>query len=153
MNRRRHLEAHWRLFGDLVNDRVKESETGKAFYDEYFAVLDLTAEFYLETVEDVFQQHLLPRGLMTHHGRAIDFGAIRGTALLTVEGERDDICSVGQTVAAHDLTPSIPSAMRAHHLQANVGHYGVFSGRRWDSEVYPMVRRTIQTSDRTSLVR
>jgi poly(3-hydroxybutyrate) depolymerase len=153
MNHRRHLDAHWRIFDDLANDRVEASEAGKAFYDEYFAVLDLTAEFYLETVQDVFQKFLLPRGLMQHHGRTIDCGAIRHTALLTVEGERDDICSVGQTMAAHDLTPSIPNAMRAHHLQANVGHYGVFSGRRWESEVYPMVRRTIQTSERSSLIR
>jgi len=153
MNPRRHLDAHWRIFDDLVEGRIAESAARKAFYDEYFAVLDLTEEFYLETVEAVFQEHLLPRGLMRHHGRIVDCAAIGHTALLTVEGERDDICSVGQTMAAHELTPSIPNALRAHHLQAGAGHYGVFSGRRWEAEVYPTVRRTIQASDRASLLR
>ena len=151
MNQRNHLDAHWRMFDDLVNDRVEEADARKAFYDEYFAVLDLAAEFYLDTVQDVFQQHLLPRGLMRHQGRPIDCTAIRHTALLTVEGERDDICAVGQTSAAHNLTPSIPNALRAHHLQTNVGHYGVFSGRRWNTEVYPAVRQTIQVSEARSL--
>jgi poly(3-hydroxybutyrate) depolymerase len=151
MNHRRHIDAHWRMYDHLIAGRTKESEAGKAFYDEYFAVLDLTEEFYLETVRDVFQQHTLARGTMQHEGRTIDCRAIRHTALLTVEGERDDICAAGQTVAAHDLTPAIPPGMRAHHLQSNVGHYGVFSGRRWESEVYPIVRRTIGASEARNL--
>ena len=123
-------------------------QAAKDFYDEYFAVLDLTEEFYLETVERVFQTHLLAKGQMTHHGRVVHPAAIRRTALLTVEGERDDICAAGQTVAAHDLAPRVPPAKRGHHLQAGVGHYGVFSGRRWENEIYPIVRRTILSSDR-----
>ena len=119
----------------------------KAFYDEYFAVLDLTAEFYLETVERVFQQHLLPLGELEVNGRRVDCSAIRRTALLTVEGERDAICSIGQTVAAQGLCSRIRPHMKRHHLQPGVGHYGVFSGRKWQTQIYPLVRNTILASD------
>jgi polyhydroxyalkanoate depolymerase len=148
LNPRRHLDAHWAMFEQLADGRTADAAAAKDFYDEYFAVLDLTEEFYLETVEQVFQTHRLAKGQMTHRGRRVDPAAIRSTALLTVEGERDDICAAGQTVAAHDLAPRIPAAKRAHHLQSGVGHYGVFSGRRWEHEIYPIVRRTILSTDR-----
>ena len=148
MNPRNHLEAHWRMFESLADGKTAEADAAKAFYDEYLAVLDLAAEFYLDTVEQVFQHHTFPRGVMTHRGHRIDPTAIRRTALLTIEGERDDICPPGQTAAAHDLTPSIPPALRVHHLQAGVGHYGVFAGQRWETEVYPVVRATILANDR-----
>jgi polyhydroxyalkanoate depolymerase len=147
MNVGRHVRAHRKLYDDLVRGADEEAEATKAFYDEYFAVLDMTAEFYLETVERVFQQYLLARGELSYEGRPVDPGAIRRTALLTVEGERDDICSVGQTVAAHDLCTGIRPGLRRHHLQAGVGHYGVFSGRRWQTQIYPLLRNTVLASD------
>jgi poly-beta-hydroxyalkanoate depolymerase len=119
----------------------------KAFYDEYFAVLDMTAEFYLETVQWVFQDHLLAKGELAWHGRRVDPKAIRRTALFTIEGERDDICAIGQTVAAHDLCTSLRPYRKKHYMQAGVGHYGVFSGRRWASQIYPLVRNTILANE------
>ena len=115
----------------------------KAFYDEYFAVLDLTAEFYLETVEYVFQEHRLAAGSSTSRAGASTRRAIRKTALLTVEGERDDICSPGQTFPAHDLCSNIRPMRKRHHLQPGVGHYGVFNGRRWEGQIYPLVHNLI----------
>ena len=147
MNTSRHLEQHIELFTHLATGRVQEAEAIKAFYDEYFAVLDLTAEFYLETVSRVFQQHLLPKGELTVKNRRVDPGAIRKTALMTVEGERDDICSVGQTMAAHAICSNIYANKKRHHLQPGVGHYGVFSGRKWAGQVYPMVRNMILAAD------
>jgi poly(3-hydroxybutyrate) depolymerase len=119
----------------------------KAFYDEYFAVLDLTAEFYLETVRLIFQEYALPLGKLEYRGTRIDPSAIRRTMLLTVEGERDDICAVGQTVAAHDLCSKLRPYLKRHHMQAGVGHYGVFSGKRWENQVYPIVKNVILSSD------
>jgi poly(3-hydroxybutyrate) depolymerase len=106
--------------------------------------MDLPAEFYLETIDKVFQRQELPRGTLVWRGRKVDPGAITRTALLTVEGERDDICAVGQTVAAQDLCSGLPAAKKRHHLQEGVGHYGVFSGRRWAGEVYPAIRDFIR---------
>jgi len=147
MNLERHVSAHRKLFVDLArNDRASARATA-AFYDEYFAVLDLTAEFYLETVEKVFQKYELALGTLEWQGRPVDPKAIRRTALLTIEGERDDICAVGQTVAAHDLCPNIGAARRRHHLQAGVGHYGVFNGRRWESQIYPILHNFIRAND------
>ncbi len=143
MNLSRHFRAHRDLFHHIVQGEDAKAEATRAFYNEYFAVLDLPAEFYLETVERIFQQHHLPRGLLKYRDRAIDARAIRKTALLTVEGERDDICSVGQTVAAHDLCVSLKPFRRRHHMQPGVGHYGVFSGTRWEREIYPVVRAHI----------
>ncbi len=143
MNPDRHIDAHKNLYKHLVDGEEAEAGRIKEFYDEYFAVLDLTEEFYLETVEWVFQEMLLPLGKLTHRGRPVDPSAIRRTALLTVEGERDDICSVGQTAAAHDLASKLRPHLRHHHLQAGVGHYGVFNGRRWESQIYPRVRSVI----------
>jgi poly(3-hydroxybutyrate) depolymerase len=147
MNLGRHVEAHVDMFTALATGRREEAETSKTFYDEYFAVLDLTAEFYLETVSRVFQEHLLPKGQLTWRNRKVDPRAIRRSALMTVEGERDDICSVGQTVAAHDLCSNIFANRKRHHLQPGVGHYGVFSGRKWSTQIYPLVRNMILATD------
>jgi poly(3-hydroxybutyrate) depolymerase len=147
MNLQRHVDAHVDLWTDLVLGRREQAHATKTFYDEYFAVLDLTAEFYLETVSRVFQQHLLPKGELTWRNRRVDLRAIRKTALMTVEGERDDICSVGQTLAAHALCSGIFANRKRHHLQPGVGHYGVFSGRKWASQIYPNVRNMILAAD------
>ena len=148
MNMDRHINAHVDLFDQSRRRRDGEGRRQtKAFYDEYFAVLDLPAEFYLETVQQVFQEHQLPRGRLMFRGRSVDPAAIRRTALLTVEGERDDICSVGQTMAAHDLCSSLKPFRKRHHLQPGVGHYGVFSGRKWEGQVYPIVRNMILQND------
>ena len=143
MNLERHKEQHRKLYDHLAKGEAKEAERIKEFYDEYFAVLDLTEEFYLETIDRVFQKAELARGEFTYRGRKVDPRAIRRTALLTVEGGRDDICSLGQTAAAHELCSSLRPHLRRHHLQANSGHYGVFSGRRWEREIYPVVRNMI----------
>ncbi len=147
MNLDRHIKAHVDLFHNLAGGQSEKANQTKAFYDEYFAVLDLAAEFYLETVQWVFQEHQLPLGKMTYRGRKVDPRAIRQTALLTVEGERDDICAVGQTMAAHDLASSLKPFRRRHHLQAGVGHYGVFSGKKWEGQVYPILRNMILQND------
>jgi polyhydroxyalkanoate depolymerase len=143
MNPERHRAAFRRLYDDIVAGNEERAVATKAFYDEYFAVLDLTAEFYLETITAIFQDHLLARGELTWRGRPVDPAAITRTALLTVEGERDDICGVGQTAAAHDLCTSLTPYRRRQHLQAGAGHFGVFSGARWEREVYPEIRSHI----------
>lgn len=147
MNLERHVGAHIRMGEHLARGEREEAKAIADFYDEYFAVLDLPAEFYLETVERVFQGHELPRGVMTYRGRKIEPKAIRRTALLTVEGERDDICGVGQTLAAQDLCSSLRPALRRHHLQPGAGHYGVFSGRKWTGQIYPLVRNLVLATD------
>jgi polyhydroxyalkanoate depolymerase len=143
MNPKRHLGAHARMYRDLVAGNTTAAAATQAFYDEYGAVMDVPAEFYLETVGRIFQQHDLPLGRFTWRGRRVDPAAIRDTALLTVEGANDDICSPGQTEAAHRLCTGIPAERRRHHLQPGVGHYGVFSGSRWEAEVYPVIREFI----------
>ncbi|MFO1104949.1 MAG: polyhydroxyalkanoate depolymerase [Amaricoccus sp.] len=143
MNLERHKDQHRKLFRLLSNGETEEAEKIKTFYDEYFAVLDLTEEFYIETIDRIFQQAQLATGQFTYRGRRVDPGAIRKTALLTVEGGRDDICALGQTSAAHDLCSSLRPHLKRHHLQANVGHYGVFNGKRWEREIYPVVRNHI----------
>lgn len=147
MNPERHIEAHKTLYRHLVDGDEDEASVIKTFYDEYFAVMDLTEEFYLETVAWVFQEMRLPTGRLTHRGQPIDCSAIRRTALLTVEGERDDICPVGQTAAAHELATKLRPHLRKHHLQPGVGHYGVFNGKRWERQVYPAVRNVILSSE------
>lgn len=145
MNMARHLKAFEDMHKLITNgegDGEKASSV-KAFYEEYFAVADLPAEFYLETVSKVFQTYDLPRGALTFRDGMVEPSAIRKTALFTVEGERDDICAVGQTVAAQDLCPNVRPYLRTHHVQTGVGHYGVFSGRRWQNEIYPRVRDVI----------
>jgi poly(3-hydroxybutyrate) depolymerase len=143
MNLPRHVRAHLDLFEHIRKGEDDKAEANRKFYDEYFSVSDLPAEFYLETVRRVFQEFHLPRGLFEFRGRRVEPQAIRKTALLTVEGERDDICSVGQTVAAHDLCTSIKPFRKKHYVQAGVGHYGVFSGTRWQTQIYPIVRNVI----------
>ena len=148
MNAERHIKAQVDLYkatGQAAS--TSRPTTIKAFYDEYFAVLDMTAEFYLETVQWVFQDHLLAKGELDWRGRRVNPKAIRRTALFTVEGERDDICAIGQTVAAHDLCTSLRPYRKKHYMQAGVGHYGVFSGRRWASQIYPLVRNTILANE------
>jgi polyhydroxyalkanoate depolymerase len=147
MNVNRHYNAHQELYEHLRNGEHEKAQVIKTFYDEYFAVLDLAAEFYLETVSWVFQESRLPKGELTFKGQPVDLKAIRKTALLTVEGERDDICALGQTAAAHDLCTGLRPHMKRHHMQAGVGHYGVFSGRKWDGQIYPIVRNLILASD------
>ncbi|KAF0132815.1 MAG: polyhydroxyalkanoate depolymerase [Xanthobacteraceae bacterium] len=147
MNRDRHIRSHLDMHGHIARGETEKAEAIRTFYEEYFAVLDLTAEFYLETIDRVFQRALLPKGELTYKGRPVDPSAIRRTALLTVEGERDDICSIGQTVAAHDLVPKLKPFRKRHHMQAGVGHYGVFSGRKWEGQVYPIVRNMILASE------
>jgi poly(3-hydroxybutyrate) depolymerase len=147
MNIERHLKAHKELYENLKNGDIEKAAITKAFYDEYFAVLDLTAEFYLETVRLIFQDYALPVGKFEFKGTRIEPTAIRKTMLLTVEGERDDICAVGQTVAAHDLCSKLRPYLRRHHMQAGVGHYGVFSGKRWENQIYPILKNAILSSD------
>ena len=147
MNIERHLKAHQELYENLAKgDEAKAAQT-KAFYVEYFAVLDLTAEFYLETVRLIFQEHALPLGALTYEDIKVEPNAIQRTMLFTVEGEKDDICAVGQTLAAHDLCSSLRPYRKRHHMQAGVGHYGVFSGRTWQQQIYPMVKNVILQSD------
>jgi polyhydroxyalkanoate depolymerase len=143
MNPQRHMDAHKELYELLASGEEAAADKIKTFYDEYFAVLDLDAEFYIETVQWVFQEYRLALGTLTHRGKPVDPSHLRRTALLTVEGERDDICSVGQTSAAHDLASKLRPHLRSHHLQPGVGHYGVFNGRKWESQIYPVVRSVI----------
>jgi poly(3-hydroxybutyrate) depolymerase len=149
MNFDRHVNAHVRQFEHLIKGDDDNAEGHRAFYDEYLAVMDLTAEFYLQTIEVVFKEHLLPRGLWVSRGRKVDPSAIE-TALLTIEGELDDISGIGQTRAAHALTPNIPGARRVHWEQPRVGHYGIFNGRKWREQIMPRVRTFIRDNDARS---
>ncbi|MBI2717956.1 MAG: polyhydroxyalkanoate depolymerase [Rhizobiales bacterium] len=146
MNLDRHIDAHRELFWHLVEGDGDSAEKHRDFYDEYMSVMDLTAEFYLQTVEKVFVNHDLPRGTFTHRNRRVDPAAITRTALMTVEGERDDISGVGQTGAAHDLCTALPAAKKQHHLQMGVGHYGVFNGTRFRREIVPRIVSFINAS-------
>jgi len=140
MNIDRHVTAHFDLFSHLVEGDGDSAEKHRDFYDEYLAVMDLTAEFYLQTVDTVFVAHALPKGEMTHRGVPVDLEAIRNVALLTVEGENDDISGRGQTFAAHALCSSLPPGMKQHYTQEKVGHYGVFNGSRFRNQVVPRMR-------------
>ena len=143
MNMERHVRSFREFYHNLVKGEVEKADATRSFYEEYFAVADLPAEFYLETVKLVFQEYALPRGKLTWRGRKVDPRAIRRTALLTVEGEKDDICSLGQTLAAHDLCSGLRPYRRTHYMEAGAGHYGVFSGRRWNNHICPVVRESI----------
>jgi poly(3-hydroxybutyrate) depolymerase len=147
MNLDRHVDAHWRMFRQLVAGDGDSAAATRAFYDEYSTVMDLPADFYLQTVDRVFQRQDLAHGRFRVGGELADPGAIEDTALMTVEGERDDICAVGQTLAAHDLCRNLAPGKKLHHLQREVGHYGVFHGRRWQNETYPRVRDFIRVHD------
>ncbi|MBW3550025.1 MAG: polyhydroxyalkanoate depolymerase [Proteobacteria bacterium] len=140
MNPERHAQSHWDFYQDLLKGDLEDAESHRRFYDEYNAVLDMPAEYYLDTIRVVFQQHLLPRGLWEIDGERVDPGAIKGTALLTIEGELDDISGQGQTRAAHKLCTGIPEQDQQHLEVDGAGHYGIFSGRRWREQVYPQVR-------------
>ncbi|MBV8593957.1 MAG: polyhydroxyalkanoate depolymerase [Caulobacteraceae bacterium] len=139
MNAEAHQNAHRRYFADLVKGDGDSAEKHRAFYDEYLSVLDLSEEFYLETVDIVFQRHLLPTGGLVHDGRKVDLAALADIGLMTVEGQNDDISGVGQTQAAHALCPNIPEAMKSLYVQPGVGHYGVFNGRRFVEEIHPRI--------------
>ncbi len=147
MNIERHLKAHRELYDNLAKGELEKAKVTKAFYDEYFAVLDLSAEFYLETVRLVFQDHALPMGMLDYQGERVEPRAIKRTMLLTVEGERDDICAVGQTAAAHELCSGLRPYLKRHHMQPGVGHYGVFSGNRWNNQIYPLLKNVILASE------
>jgi poly(3-hydroxybutyrate) depolymerase len=147
MNLDRHLEAHKDLFMHLVQGDGDSAQKHREFYDEYLAVMDLAAEFYLQTVDTVFVRHALPNGAMTHRGTPVDPGRIHRVALMTIEGEHDDISGVGQTKAAHDLCINIPAERRAHYLQPAVGHYGVFNGSRFRAEIAPRIADFVLSND------
>ena len=147
MNMDRHMNAHLHYYRHLIRGDGDSAEKHREFYDEYLSVMDLTEDFYIDTVHAVFQEHLLPRGLLDLGGRRVDPGAITDVALMTVEGEKDDITGAGQTIAAHDLCSNLPQNLHKHHLQPKVGHYGIFNGRRWREEILPHVHAFIRTHD------
>lgn len=147
MNPDRHTKAFADLYHYLAEGDLEKAEPILTFYHEYFAMMDLPAEFYLQTIEAVFQQHHLPLGLFKYRGETVEPRAIRRTALMTVEGEKDDICAVGQTLAAQDLCAGIRPYMKEHHMQAGAGHYGVFNGRRWETQIYPRLRAFIYSHE------
>ena len=140
MNFDRHVNAHIEMFNHLMEGDGDSAEKHREFYDEYLAVMDLTAEFYLQTVDVVFVEHSLPKGEMTHHGHKVDLTSIHRAALMTVEGEKDDISGIGQTLAAQDLCVNLPGSLKLHYEQKNVGHYGVFNGSRFRQEIAPRIR-------------
>ena len=148
MNPNRHLTSHWDFYQDLVRGDEDDAESHRKFYDEYNAVLDMPAEFYLDTIEKVFQKFLLPRGEWDVDGERVNPAAIKQTALLTIEGELDDISGLGQTMAAHDMCSSIPKKRSEHLVVEGAGHYGIFSGRRWRETVYPQLRDFIRKFDK-----
>ncbi|CAN7252994.1 polyhydroxyalkanoate depolymerase [Mesorhizobium amorphae] len=152
MNLDRHIIAHKDFFMHLVKHDGDNAEKHRDFYDEYLAVMDLTAEFYLQTVDTVFVRHALPKGEMMHRGELVDTSAIRNVALFTVEGENDDISGLGQTQAAHDLCVNIPADKHAHYMQPAVGHYGVFNGSRFRSEIVPRIADFITSYGRQNRV-
>jgi poly(3-hydroxybutyrate) depolymerase len=147
MNIGRHVKAHQDQFWALFDGEASRAAQHRKFYDEYLAVMDLPAEFFLETVKTVFQDHSLAKGELAWRGRPVRPAAIRRTAVMAVEGEKDDICGIGQTMAALDLCRNVPVTMRSYHLQTGVGHYGVFSGRRFAQAIYPRVREMIQAHE------
>jgi poly(3-hydroxybutyrate) depolymerase len=146
MNLQRHAKSFVDLFKHRIEGDFEKANAIRTFYEEYFAIMDLPGEFYLDTIKDVFQSAALPKGEMTFKNTMVDPRKIKKTFLLTVEGEKDDICAVGQTLAAQDLCSGLRPYMKSHHMQPGVGHYGVFNGRRWDTQIYPVVRNHIRAS-------
>jgi poly(3-hydroxybutyrate) depolymerase len=146
MNLGSHLVSHWEMFKHLVVGDEESASSTQKFYDEYRSVCDMTAEFYLQTVDVVFQQHLLPQGRMEHRGRLVDPAAIRDTALLAIEGERDDISGIGQTKAALDIAAKLPKSKKHYLLAEDVGHYGIFNGRKWRERIAPVVEKFIKAN-------
>jgi poly(3-hydroxybutyrate) depolymerase len=147
MNMDRHMTAHWDMYRHLVKGDGDSAEKHRDFYDEYLAVMDLTAEYYLQTIETVFVRHQLPKGEMMHRDKPVDLNAIRRCAIMAVEGEKDDISGVGQTLAALQLTPNLPVEKKLYHLQMGVGHYGVFNGSRFRAETAPKIAEFILAQD------
>ena len=143
MNLGSHLISHWEMFKHLVVGDDESADATRDFYDEYLSVCDMTAEFYLQTVDVVFQRHLLPKGEYDHRGKRVDPAAIKDTALLAIEGERDDISGIGQTRAALDLVPKLSAAKKQYFLAKDVGHYGIFNGRKWREKIAPVVEKFI----------
>jgi poly(3-hydroxybutyrate) depolymerase len=152
MNLNRHMDAHKELFRHLIEGDGDSADKHREFYDEYMAVMDLDAAFYLQTVDTVFIRHTLPKGEMTHRGELVDPSKIKRTALMTVEGEKDDISGVGQTEAAHKMCSSLPESHRVHYLQKGVGHYGVFNGSRFRSEIAPRISDFMASHERNDNV-
>jgi poly(3-hydroxybutyrate) depolymerase len=150
MNLETHMMSHYEMFKHLTVGDHESAASTKRFYDEYLSVCDMTAEFYLETVEEVFQNHSLPRGQFVHRGKPIDPDAIRDTALLAIEGENDDISGIGQTRAALDLAAHLPAAKKRYHLAREVGHYGIFNGSKWRARIAPVVEEWIATHSRSA---
>jgi poly(3-hydroxybutyrate) depolymerase len=144
MNLNDHLTSHWEMFKHLVQGDGESAGATKRFYEEYRSVCDMTAEFYLQTVDAVFQRHLLPKGEFEHHGVKIDPGALKDVALLAIEGERDDISGIGQTRAALDISTGLPARMKKYHLAKGVGHYGIFNGSKWRERIAPVVEDWIR---------
>ena len=147
MNLGSHLVSHWEMFKHLVVGDEESAHATQKFYDEYRSICDMTAEFYLQTVDVVFQQHQLPKGEMEHRGRLVRPDAIRDTALLAIEGERDDISGIGQTKAALDITTKLPKSKKEYFLAQDVGHYGIFNGRRWREKIAPVVEKFVAAND------
>ena len=147
MNLGNHMMSHWEMFKHLVNGDGESADATKDFYDEYRSVCDMTAEFYLQTVENVFQTHSLPKGEFLHRGKRIDPCAITDIALLAIEGERDDISGLGQTRAALTLTPKLPKAKKKYLMAESVGHYGIFNGSKWRERIAPVVEDWIANHD------
>ncbi len=146
MNLERHMDAHKDLYWNMVKGDGDSSEKHDTFYDEYLSVMDLTKEFYLQTVEEVFIKHSLANGVFEHHGKVVDPSVIKSTALMTVEGELDDITGLGQTEAAHGLCSNIPDKNKAHYIQKGVGHYGIFNGRRFRENIAPAIGKFMRQS-------
>jgi poly(3-hydroxybutyrate) depolymerase len=147
MNMERHVDAHMKLFEHLVEGDGESANAHRKFYNEYLSVADLPAEFYLQTIDAVFHEHALPRGIFTHHERRVNPEAITKTAILTVEGELDDISGLGQTKAALTISTGLPKAKKKYYMQKSVGHYGIFNGRRWREQVRPVITEWIRKHD------
>lgn len=145
MNPDRHKQSFKTLYEHRIQGEHQQADVIRDFYEEYFAIMDLSADYYLQTIKQVFQEYALAKGTLTYQGQALNLKAIKRPFLLTVEGERDDICGIGQTLAAQDLCTGLAAYKKSHHLQAGVGHYGVFNGRRWEAQIYPVVRNLIQS--------
>ena len=147
MNLGNHMSSHWQMFRHLVDGDEESAEATKAFYDEYRSVCDMDARFYLQTIDVVFQRHLLPKGEMMHHARRVDPAALSDIGLLAIEGENDDISGLGQTRAALKIATALPEAYKKYHMAPSVGHYGIFNGRRWREEIAPVVEEWIKAHD------
>ena len=147
MNLGSHLVSHWEMFKHLVEGDDESAVSTQKFYDEYRSVADMTAEFYLQTVDVVFQRHLLPKGELMHRGNRVDPKAIKDTALLAIEGERDDISGIGQTRAALDIATKLAKSKKQYLFAKSVGHYGIFNGRKWRNSIAPVVEKFIIAND------